>query len=167
VLIQSLFCLKNLGDATMPRLLARGPFFLAAVLSLGSATAFAQAIKATLQSQPVQVAIEVMSVPGNMAANSLAGKESESSVLPLNKLVSLRIVFTTQDGAAREAELLKFDAVMPEHRHGMMVKPVLKKIEPHAYQVDGVKLHMAGKWELELKIKVDGKDEDLKIPYVL
>lgn len=57
-------------------------------------------------------------------------------------------------------ELGGFDARMPEHNHGMVTKPVIKKVSSSEFAVDGVKLHMPGKWVLEFK--VSGKS--VKVP---
>ena len=67
---------------------------------------------------------------------------------------------------------LEFDASMPKHRHGMFVKatkPELLKSDKDSktYKIDGVKLHMPGYWELELKLQSKDKEEVLKIPYQL
>ena len=64
------------------------------------------------------------------------------------------------DFALRGFVLEGFDARMPEHNHGMITKPVIQKKSDAEYTIDGVKLHMAGKWVLEFK--VSGKS--VKVP---
>ena len=53
--------------------------------------------------------------------------------------------------------LTAFDAQMPEHGHGMFVKPKIKGSASNKYEIDGVKLHMRGRWELVFKWKNGSK----------
>ena len=53
--------------------------------------------------------------------------------------------------------LTAFDAQMPEHGHGMFVKPKIKGSASTKYEIDGVKLHMRGRWELVFNWKKGSK----------
>ena len=53
-------------------------------------------------------------------------------------------------------KLERFDAVMPEHRHGMVTKPKINALSSTEYLIEGVKLHMPGKWQFNLNF-VHGK----------
>lgn len=53
--------------------------------------------------------------------------------------------------------LTAFDAQMPEHGHGMFVKPKIKGSASNKYEIDGVKLHMRGRWELVFEWKKGSK----------
>ena len=56
-------------------------------------------------------------------------------------------------------ELVSFDASMPDHNHGMVVtasKP--KLLADGRYEVQGVKLHMPGAWQLKFVGKMAGKE---------
>lgn len=44
--------------------------------------------------------------------------------------------------------LLKVDADMPAHRHGMNYRPRLQALGDGRYRAEGVLLHMAGRWRL-------------------
>lgn len=46
-----------------------------------------------------------------------------------------------------------FDARMPEHNHGMVVKPKIREIGLGEYRIEGVKLHMSGAWVLNFSFK--------------
>jgi len=59
------------------------------------------------------------------------------------------------------AELLRVDASMPEHRHGMNYRPRLQASGPGAWTADGLLWHMPGRWELLLVVRVDGQERRL------
>ncbi len=44
--------------------------------------------------------------------------------------------------------MLFVDAAMPEHRHGMNTQPRVHRAGPGHFDVDGMLLHMPGRWEL-------------------
>lgn len=44
--------------------------------------------------------------------------------------------------------LVRVDATMPEHRHGMNYRPTLTEAGEGRWRVQGMLLHMAGRWEL-------------------
>jgi hypothetical protein len=51
------------------------------------------------------------------------------------------------------AQLLKVDATMPEHRHGMNYRPTLHPLGDGRWRVDGLLWHMAGRWELRWDVR--------------
>ena len=54
---------------------------------------------------------------------------------------------------------LQVDARMPQHRHGMNVRPQISEDEPGKYRVEGLRCHMPGHWELYFDITRDGLTE--------
>lgn len=50
------------------------------------------------------------------------------------------------------AQLVRVDATMPEHRHGMNYKPTLKSLGDGLWRAEGLLWHMAGRWELRLDV---------------
>ncbi len=68
-------------------------------------------------------------------------KKAETRI-PMNKLVALKATVKSNE----ELSLTSFDAVMPEHKHGMLTKAVVKKLPKNAYEISGIKLHMPGRW---------------------
>jgi len=44
--------------------------------------------------------------------------------------------------------LVRVDATMPEHRHGMNYRPELQALGGGRWRVEGLMFHMAGRWEL-------------------
>jgi len=79
----------------------------------------------------------------------------------LNRITSLEV--QAQALASGEAplpyELIDIDARMPEHRHGMNLRPSITAIAPQRWRVDGFKLHMPGLWVVALKVKRGEQEE--------
>ncbi len=74
--------------------------------------------------------------------------------IPLNQLVRLRVNIEALDGQPiKELKLVKFDAQMPAHRHGMVTKATISEVKPQQYLIEGVKLHMPGIWKLIFDLK--------------
>lgn len=53
-----------------------------------------------------------------------------------------------------DARLLRVDATMPEHRHGMNYRPSIEALGPGEWRVQGLVWHMAGRWELKLDTRL-------------
>ncbi len=51
------------------------------------------------------------------------------------------------------AALLRVDAQMPEHRHGMNYRPSLKQLAPGQWRAEGLLFHMPGRWELVFDVQ--------------
>jgi hypothetical protein len=60
------------------------------------------------------------------------------------------------------AELLRVDASMPEHRHGMNYRPTLTLLGAGRWRAEGLLWHMSGRWELRLDLKHAGQDLRLR-----
>ena len=50
------------------------------------------------------------------------------------------------------AKLVRVDATMPEHRHGMNYRPEIQSLGGGRWRVDGLMFHMAGRWELVFEV---------------
>ena len=61
-----------------------------------------------------------------------------------------------------DAVLLRVDATMPEHRHGMNYRPSLKPLGEGRWRVEGLLWHMSGRWELTLDLQAKGQDHRLR-----
>lgn len=59
------------------------------------------------------------------------------------------------------ARLVRVDAVMPEHRHGMNYAPGIEPAGPGRFRVEGMLLHMAGRWEFRFDVEAGGRTERL------
>jgi hypothetical protein len=61
-----------------------------------------------------------------------------------------------------DATLVRVDATMPEHRHGMNYRPSLKALGDGRWRAEGLMFHMAGRWELRLDVQRGGGTERLR-----
>jgi len=68
--------------------------------------------------------------------------------MPLNEVFEL----TTWVDGEGDVQLLRVDAAMPAHGHGMMTDPVTKLQEDGSYKTTGMLLSMPGKWEIYFDI---------------
>ncbi|MCW5632152.1 MAG: hypothetical protein KIT17_02350 [Rubrivivax sp.] len=57
----------------------------------------------------------------------------------------------------RAARLLRVDATMPEHRHGMNYRPSLRPLGEGRWRAEGLLWHMAGRWELAVEVDAHGE----------
>ena len=57
----------------------------------------------------------------------------------------------TKSGDA--AELVRVEATMPEHKHGMNYAPTIKGLGEGRYRVDGMLFHMPGNWEVAFDVR--------------
>jgi hypothetical protein len=55
------------------------------------------------------------------------------------------------------AKVLRVDATMPEHRHGMNYRPSVRLLAPGRWQAEGLLWHMAGRWELAVEVENAGE----------
>lgn len=78
----------------------------------------------------------------------------ESRPIEVGRLFCFRLSVAGMNTLQLKAfSLLKFDAVMPEHRHGMVTRPSIKTLAPGQYLIEGLKLHMAGDWKFIMDLK--------------
>ena len=61
-----------------------------------------------------------------------------------------------------DAQLLRVDASMPEHRHGMNYRSSLKPLGDGRWRVEGLLWHMSGRWELRLDVQSQGLEHRLR-----
>lgn len=55
------------------------------------------------------------------------------------------------------AQLLRVDATMPEHRHGMNYRPSVKPMGDGRWRAEGLLWHMAGRWEMAFQVESGGE----------
>ena len=65
--------------------------------------------------------------------------------IPLNQFFSLAVQVLDEQDLSCE---VRVDADMPAHGHGMIVAPTCVMSENGRWQVDGMKFHMPGDWEI-------------------
>lgn len=64
---------------------------------------------------------------------------------------------------------IAFDAEMPAHKHGMVLKPTAPQRTGDRYELKGVKLHMSGAWLLKLQVRhqKSGEEKWVETPLLL
>ena len=60
------------------------------------------------------------------------------------------------------ARLLRVDADMPAHRHGMNYRPTLQLQEEGRFTAQGLLLHMPGRWRIRLEVEAQGRRQWLE-----
>ena len=66
-----------------------------------------------------------------------------------------------------DAQLLRVDATMPEHRHGMNYRPTVKPLGEGRWRAEGLLWHMSGRWQLRLDVRAQGSEHTLLQSVVL
>lgn len=61
-----------------------------------------------------------------------------------------------------DATLLKVDATMPEHQHGMNYRPSITRLANGHWRAEGLMFHMPGRWELRLDVQSGGRSHVLR-----
>ncbi|HET9903699.1 MAG TPA: hypothetical protein VFQ27_08385 [Xanthobacteraceae bacterium] len=79
---------------------------------------------------------------------------------------AIEMLVCPREGAALP-RTVGVDAFMPEHRHGMNYRPVVKALGPGRFQADGLMLHMPGRWEFRFDVERQGRTERLTRDVVL
>lgn len=62
-------------------------------------------------------------------------------------------------GGQPAPELVRVDAHMPEHRHGMNYRTTVKPGEGGRYLAEGFMFHMPGRWEFIFEVRGGGKTD--------
>lgn len=65
------------------------------------------------------------------------------------------------------ALLVRVQAAMPEHRHGMNYRPTVQALGQGRWHVQGLMFHMPGLWELQLEVQADSRTEQLRAAVML
>ena len=61
-----------------------------------------------------------------------------------------------------DARLMRVDASMPEHRHGMNYRASLEPMGHGRWRAEGLLWHMSGHWELRLDVMLRGTEHRLR-----
>jgi len=71
------------------------------------------------------------------------------------------------DMAGRRLEIVRIDAQMPEHRHGMNYEPSLRTLADGRSRADGLLFHMPGRWQFSFEIRDGARTRQLSVDYRL
>ena len=79
--------------------------------------------------------------------------ETEPDPVRLNELFSMHIRVWYLDGRPIANPIsIDADAAMPQHGHGMMVRPKVTAKDDNWFLVEGMMLHMPGVWRLSIDV---------------
>ena len=79
--------------------------------------------------------------------------ESEIDPIIINRMHRWWLEISDRDGNAVTGAEISIDGGMPAHDHGLPTRPlVTNEIEPGRYQLEGLRFHMTGEWEIVLTI---------------
>jgi len=92
--------------------------------------------------------------------------------MPLNERFTLQVhLFDATKDAPLEHPItdgkLIVDASMPEHMHGMNVRPTVTQNDDGSFTVDGMLLHMPGRWEVYFDMSRSGVTERAQVELFL
>jgi hypothetical protein len=87
--------------------------------------------------------------------------EPVGGLIPDADPFAIDILVVRTDGAALDATcVVRVDAEMPQHGHGMNLVPTVKRGEtPAAFRADGLLFHMSGRWMLAIDVDESGVAE--------
>lgn len=71
------------------------------------------------------------------------------------------------NAAGRPLEVVRVDAQMPEHRHGMNYEPSLRAVDGGRTRADGLLFHMPGRWQFTFEVKDGAAIRQLTADYML
>lgn len=119
-------------------------------------------------------ASQATSAPVHNGPLKAAGKQGryqfELTLKPENPRVGELFEVETRVTDAKTGEAvqgldLKVDATMPDHRHGMMTRPVHKELGQGRYHSQGMKLHMSGRWEFRVDAHGQGQEDSVSMDW--
>ena len=76
--------------------------------------------------------------------------------VPYNEPFSVELELKTLSELAMTQAEVDFDCRMPDHGHGMTVKTKVQPAGEGRFRVEGVLLHMRGRWVMSVDIRLDG-----------
>ncbi len=90
--------------------------------------------------------------PGAMRAvspNAVVLFQPRPAPIKVGELFALDVEVCATKGEARGVSM---DATMPEHKHGMNYKPVVKKSAGNTWSATGFMFHMPGRWQFAFEV---------------
>lgn len=88
--------------------------------------------------------------------------------IPLNRIHAWVIHVETGSGDVVENAEITIEGGMPLHNHGLPTRPrVTGYLGAGDYQVEGVRFHMSGAWEIRITVSANGRIDVVTIPLQL
>jgi hypothetical protein len=79
----------------------------------------------------------------------------------VSEFFTLEVALCSREGQPRVATL-RVDAQMPEHQHGMNYRASVRPQGPDRFVVEGLLLHMPGRWEFSFDVNAGADRESLR-----
>jgi hypothetical protein len=79
----------------------------------------------------------------------------------VSEFFTLEVALCSRDGQPRVATL-RVDAQMPEHQHGTNYRASVRPQGPDRFVVEGLLLHMPGRWEFSFDVNAGADRESLR-----
>ncbi len=93
---------------------------------------------------------------------------SELQPIRINQLHAWVLRVTTAAGNPVVGATIEVNGGMPAHDHGLPTRPrVTEELGGGDYRLDGMRFHMAGEWEITLRISADGESDTVVIALLL
>ena len=93
---------------------------------------------------------------------------SELSPIIINRIHAWIIHVETADGEAVSGATISVSGGMPLHNHGLPTVPrMTHELGDGDYQVEGLRFHMNGDWELRVTVDAGGRRDTVIIPLTL
>ena len=94
--------------------------------------------------------------------------QSELEPLEINTLHAWVLHIEDASGQPVLNAVIEANGGMPKHDHGLPTRPrVTQEIGNGDYQLDGLRFHMRGEWEVSITITVDGKTDTAIVTVIL
>ena len=86
--------------------------------------------------------------------------QSQVNPIVINQIHNWILQLETAEGLTVSGADITLEGGMPEHDHGLPTKPrITESQDENYYLVEGIRFHMRGHWELEIKI-IQGTSTD-------
>ncbi len=93
---------------------------------------------------------------------------SELQPIRINQLHAWVLRVTTAAGNPVVGATIDVNGGMPAHDHGLPTRPrVTEELGGGDYRLEGLRFHMAGEWEITLRISADGESDTVVIALLL
>ena len=91
--------------------------------------------------------------------------KSEIDPVVINRIHNWTLVVTDSRGEPVEGATVSVDGGMPAHDHGLPTAPrITGETAPGHYLLEGLRFHMAGKWEIIVRIEIGDSSDTIVIP---
>jgi hypothetical protein len=140
----------------------------AAQCLLGSLCALFWANSTAVSAQEISKPVELAGKKLTVLLEPREASCLKAKPIAINKLFCFRVtVLGGNEAWLKGLRVSKFDALMPGHHHGMITRPKITAKKSGEYLIEGVKLHMAGDWSVELKLEHGQATTQVAIPLKL